>query len=143
MDPLSMSCAALQLLGCAANAVKISRFLYKKFKTFRHLSKEISRIFTNVDCQRIIYRVQLHLLLQHAQQHEDVIERMLEDTAHPQWTSEELQVGLEKVFSKSLSACLSTIEQIDAVLSNILGEIGCFDMLTKLKHEVRQLRVVG
>lgn len=124
MDPFSVALGVLQVTG---TALKISSLIYQKVKIFRNYSREVKRVLKGVDRQRQNFIHEIHLFLRQAQQNEDNIEQMLDDTEHPLWKDDELQLGLDAAFGKSLGTCRDIIEEIGSILRSLQAELSCFD----------------
>lgn len=124
MDPFSIALGVLQLTGVA---IKLSLLLQKKIKVFRNYSREVSRVLKGVNRQQKNFLHEIHLLLRLAKQDEDDIERMLQDSEDPQWSSPALQSSLDAALSKSLAIAQDIVEDIKSTLEALQIELDCFD----------------
>lgn len=135
MDPFSVALGVVQLTGVA---IKLSLLLQKKLKVFRNYSREISRVFKAVNRQQKNFLHEIHLLLRLAKQDEDDIERMLQDAEDSQWSSLELQAGLDAAFPKSLDIVQDIIEDVKSTLQTLQGELACFDEIVRMGTKVSE-----
>lgn len=133
MDPFTITLGVLQLTGVV---IKMSLLLQDKIKFLRNYSREISRVLKKVDRHRKNFIHEIYLLLRQAKQDEDDIERMLQDGEDPQWSSPELQAGLDAAFPKSLDTIQDTIEEIKSTMETLQGELACFDEIVGLEVKV-------
>lgn len=124
MDPFSIALGVLQLTGVA---IKLSLLLQKKIKVFRNYSREVSRVLKGVNRQQKNFLHEIHLLLRLAKQDEDDIERMLQDSEDPQWSSPALQSSLDAALPKSLAIAQDIVEDIKSTLEALQIELACFD----------------
>lgn len=123
-EPFSVTLDVIQLTGVA---FKLSSIIYSKVKTFRNYSREVKRVLKGFELHRQIFLHEIRLFLRQAQQNDEDIDQMLDDTDHPNWKSKDLQLGLEHAFGISLDACQSIIEDIGLILKTLRDELSCFD----------------
>lgn len=133
MDPFTVALGVLQITGVA---IKVSSVLQKKIKVFRNYSREVDRVLKSVNRQRKNFVHEIHLLLRLAKQDEDDIERMLENAEDPQWSSRELQSGLDSAFPRSLDTVQDVVEEIKSTLCSLEDEIACFQVIEQLAKKV-------
>lgn len=133
MDPFSIALGVLQITGVT---IKVSSLLKKRIRAVRNYSREVDRVLKSANRQRKNFLHEIHLLLRLAKQDEHAIERMLEDAEDPQWSSRELQSGLESAFPRSLDTIQDVVEDIKSTLCSLQGELTCFDDIEAMAAKV-------
>ncbi|KAI0101571.1 hypothetical protein GGR51DRAFT_530148 [Nemania sp. FL0031] len=124
MDPVSLTLAILPLLG---GTIKVYGGLHKKFKSFCHSSREVYRARKHFDCQRQVFRNEIHLLLRPILEDELVILSMLDDPSHNKWESQELEDLLKKHLGQNYGTCLDIIKEIGSSNEELVGRMDCFN----------------
>lgn len=132
MEPVSLALGVLPLLG---GAIKAYKSAHKKFKVFRHYSREIARLRKHIDRQRQFFVNESHLLLRAAIDDEAIIESMLEDAEHARWRSKWLESRLREHLAKNYAVCQDIVIEIEAAMGDLQQELRCFDELALQRHK--------
>ncbi|KAI3553329.1 hypothetical protein CABS03_12696 [Colletotrichum abscissum] len=127
MDPFSLTLGLLPLVGGAIKACSVVR---KKFKTFRHYSREVRRIQKQVDRQLNFFTNEIHLLLRRTVENEETIASMLENENTQQWHSSQIEEEMRKALDKDYDVCQGGIEDIVGAAQSFQDDFRCFDGLT-------------
>ncbi|KAK8032000.1 hypothetical protein PG990_001734 [Apiospora arundinis] len=83
----------------------------KKFKGICRFSRELGRLRGQLNRQHQIFINESHLLVRVIVADEAVIQRMLEDPHHANWSSEELDNSLKPFLAKSYDSYLDIVEE--------------------------------
>ncbi|KAK1494216.1 hypothetical protein CTAM01_09097 [Colletotrichum tamarilloi] len=138
MDPFSLTLGLLPLVGGAIKACSVVR---KKFKTFRHYSREVRRIQKQVDRQLNFFTNEIHLLLRRTVENEETIASMLENENTQQWHSSQIEEEMRKALDKDYDVCQGVIEDIVGAAQSFQDDFRCFDGLTaEFEKHIQDLR---
>ncbi|KXH30991.1 hypothetical protein CNYM01_11381 [Colletotrichum nymphaeae SA-01] len=110
--------------------MKACSVVRKKFKTFRHYSREIRRIQKQVDRQLNFFTNEIHLLLRRTVEDEETIALMLENESTQQWHSNQIEEEMRKALDKDYDVCQGVIEDIVGAAQSFQDDFRCFDGLT-------------
>ncbi|KAI0856731.1 hypothetical protein F4860DRAFT_491810 [Xylaria cubensis] len=132
MDPISLTLAILPLAG---GTIKVYGGLHKKFKTFCHYSREVSRARKRFDRQQQFFRNEIHLLIRHVLKDECAIQTMLDNPSHNKWESQELEDGLKEHLGQNYGICLDTIEEISSSNEELVEIMECFNSIESQRQK--------
>lgn len=133
MDVASIALALPPLLGIAIQACKSA---HKKFKIFRHYSREIARLRKHFERQQHFFVNECYLLLRSAIDNEAIIEAMLDDAEHSRWQGKWLESRLRQGLAKNYLVCHDIVEDIRAAMEELQSEFCCFDELASRRRKV-------
>lgn len=136
MDPAALALGVLPLLGGAVQGLQAYRTTQRKFKVFRHASREVSRLRKHLERQQQFFANECHLLLRSVLSDEDGIHRMLDDQDLPEWQSSSLELSLSAHLMKNQSVCQDILTEISAVIEELQKELSSFDELVLDRLEV-------
>ncbi|KAK1543818.1 hypothetical protein CPAR01_04451 [Colletotrichum paranaense] len=110
--------------------MKACSIVRKKFKTFRHYSREVRRIQKQVDRQLNFFTNEIHLLLRRTVEDEETIALMLGNEDTQQWHSNRIEEEMRKALDKDYDVCQGVVEDIAGAAQSFQDDFRCFDGLT-------------
>ncbi|KAI0124063.1 hypothetical protein BJ170DRAFT_638028 [Xylariales sp. AK1849] len=137
MDPISLTLGIIPLIG---GAVKLYGAVHKKFRVFRHYSRELGRLRKRSDLERRFFLNETQLLLQTALKDTALVESMLEDPGHIRWQSDDLESSLQGLLTKSYDECQGIIQDICQAMDDLQGQLRCFDELETQRQKGESLK---
>jgi hypothetical protein len=135
MSGLEIAGVALGVLPILVEVVKSYSTVSKKLRTLRHCSREVKSIWERLKVHKGIFMNEVRLLLQLIEDEADV-ERMLEDTGDPRWTSQQLNEKLSAVLKTSFEICCGIVEDTKGIVDSMQNELKKFDVLLDQKSKV-------
>ncbi|KAK7443091.1 hypothetical protein Landi51_09294 [Colletotrichum acutatum] len=109
--------------------MKACSVVRKKFKTFRHYSREVRRIQRQVDHQLNFFTNEIHLLLRRTVEDEETIALMLGNENTQQWHNNQIEEEMRKALDKDYDVCQGVIEDIAGAAQSFQDDFRCFDGL--------------
>ena len=131
MDPASATLAILPLVAGALKAYKLTR---SGFKVFCHYSLEVERIRKLFGGQRDYFLNETELALRLVLKDNEMIQEMMKNTEHPEWSQCDLEKRLEEKLGRSYESFKDTMEEIREGIEMLREGLECFTPLQE-EHE--------